>query len=71
MDGRAADAFGQRLPERMALISIVDADTDLDQFVRRECAVDFGSELRGHACEPNPHDGFERMCAGFQLRTFT
>ena len=71
MDGRAADPCGQRLPDRVTLIAIVDADTDLDQFVRRECPVDFGSELGGHARMPDPHHRLERMCAGFQLRTFT
>lgn len=61
---------GDGLPGRYALIAIGGLDSDLDQFVRGERAIDLGDHT---GCRPGMADadeGVERVRAGFEVRAF-
>lgn len=66
MNRRGVHLFGERVPERAALVTVVHGDADFYQLVRRERAVHFGHERRCNSCMAHPHDRLQRMRAGLQ-----
>lgn len=66
MDGDSVELFGERVANSAALVTIIDRDPYFDQFVRGEGTVDLGDDFGGGSSETNPHDGFQRMRAGFE-----